>query len=252
MKRLFVVFLLLCLTLTTPALAAGSYVPGDFRGATDAQIATNVAVVVTRNVTLRSLASYDGQRLASIPGETVLEVLSQSSDGRWLQVAYYKDGTRLTGWVLTEYVVQNPMTLILRADNVPAYAAPSSQSKKVGSLPAYTRLTVIGEWDDYYVVSLRNAAACIRKDARYWTDWDLLHYEQSGQRLTLYTLGSTVLRTGPGTDWASAERVTAGTTLEALSAYQENGWYVVRFGDGDLAYVNASDVQVVGGDGAVG
>lgn len=207
MKRLFVVFLLLCLTLTTPALAAGSYVPGDFRGATDAQIATNVAVVVTRNVTLRSLASYDGQRLASIPGETVLEVLSQSSDGRWLQVAYYKDGTRLT---------------------------------------------VIGEWDDYYVVSLRNAAACIRKDARYWTDWDLLHYEQSGQRLTLYTLGSTVLRTGPGTDWASAERVTAGTTLEALSAYQENGWYVVRFGDGDLAYVNASDVQVVGGDGAVG
>ena len=60
------------------------------------------------------------------------------------------------------------------------------------------------------------------------------------------------LRTGPGTDWASAERVTAGTTLEALSAYQENGWYVVRFGDGDLAYVNASDVQVVGGDGAVG
>ena len=144
------------------------------------------------------------------------------------------------------------MTLILRADNVPAYAAPSSQAKKVGSLPAYTRLTVIGEWDDYYVVSLRNAAACIRKDARYWTDWDLLHYEQSGQRLTLYTLGSTVLRTGPGTDWASAERVTAGTTLEALSAYQENGWYVVRFGDGDLAYVNASDVQVVGGDGAVG
>src|SRR5699024_5342351 len=133
----------------------------------------------------RSLASYDGQRLASIPGETVLEVLSQSSDGRWLQVAYYKDGTRLTGWVLTEYVVQNPMTLILRADNVPAYAAPSSQAKKVGSLPAYTRLTVIGEWDDYYVVSLRNAAACIRKDARYWTDWDLLHYEQSGQRLTL-------------------------------------------------------------------
>ena len=102
------------------------------------------------------------------------------------------------------------------------------------------------------MVSLRNAAACIRKDARYWTDWDLLHYEQSGQRLTLYTLGSTVLRTGPGTDWASAERVTAGTTLEALSAYQENGWYVVRFGDGDLAYVNASDVQVVGGDGAVG
>ena len=45
-------------------------------------------------------------------------------------------------------MVHDQIILTLRKSNIPAYAAPTLEAKKVGSLSKYTQLNVIGTWDD--------------------------------------------------------------------------------------------------------
>ena len=69
--------------------------------------------------------------------------------------------------------VHDQLILTLRKSNIPAYAAPTLEAKKVGSLSKYTQLNIIGTWDDFYIVSLRDAAAFIPMDAAVWTSAEL-------------------------------------------------------------------------------
>ena len=70
-------------------------------------------------------------------------------------------------------MVHDQLILTLRKSNIPAYAAPTLEAKKVGSLSKYTQLNVIGTWDDFYIVSLRDASAFIPMDAAVWTSAEL-------------------------------------------------------------------------------
>ena len=105
-------------------------------------------------------------------------------ENNWAEVQYAKNGKKYTGWINQNYIVSNYLTLTLRKSNVPAYCAPSRETKIVGSLPKYTQLIVIGMWDDFYIVSLRNASAW----EEYWR-WDsddttvAVYYSKQGKPL---------------------------------------------------------------------
>ena len=234
-KALLALGLTLVMALTGTALA--DYVPGDNLGVEG----MGLGIVISKSATIRSKASYSGKSLASVPGGTELLLSGEPEDG-WRKVQYVESKKKqVEGWMREEYIVQNPMILTLRKSNIPAYSVPSHQSKLVGSLAKYTQLYVIGTWDEFYVVSLRDASAFIPMDAAVWTSVDLhdwLSITTGG-----YTTCETTLRTGPGEDWPEAMTCKTNTRIDVSNTYEEDGWYFA-WCEGKPAFVKKEDVQL--------
>lgn len=224
--------LLLCVT----ARAAGSYTSGDHMGVEG----LGIGLVISKSATIRSKPSYDGASVASVPGGTEILITAETQDG-WVPVQYTEKGKRYQGWMREDYLVADRLLITLRKSNIPAYCAPSLETKKVGSLAKYTQLDVIGTWDAFYIVSLRGAAAFIPMDAALWRSDDIK--EAFAVATTGYTTCETTLRTGPGADWPEAETCRANTQLSISPLHQEGDWYFVYTG-GKPAYARKADVRV--------
>jgi uncharacterized protein YgiM (DUF1202 family) len=200
--------------------------------------AVEMGEVVSQNVTLREGHTSGSTTVKSLHNGETFEILDRSGD--WLYIAYYDMDTAQTinGWLLDWYVVENPMHITLRNSNTAAYAYPYADSKRVGSISKYTRLTVIAQLDRYWVVSLREAAAAIPKTAKVWLDEDL-----EGWAAIAPTTGSvihrTTTRTGPGTNWTSVKTLNTGASVDIVGS--EGDWYVIRYEDA-VAYIKMADV----------
>lgn len=227
--------LVFIMALTSTALA--DYISGDDLGVEG----MGMGVVISKSATIRSKASYNGKKLATVPGGTEILITAEPENG-WRKVQYVESkNKRVEGWMREEYVVQNPIILTLRKSNIPAYSAPSHGSKLVGSLAKYTQLYVIGIWDEFYVVSLRDASAFIPKDAAVWTSVDIKDWLSLSS--TGHTTHETTLRTGPGEDWPEANTCKANTNLAVSKVFEDDDWYFV-FYDGKPAYAKKSDVAM--------
>jgi uncharacterized protein YgiM (DUF1202 family) len=193
--------------------------------------------VVSQNVTLRVGHTSGSTTVRSLHNGETFEILDRWED--WLYIAYFDTDTAQTinGWLLDYYVVENPIHITLRNSNTAAYAYPSSDSKRVGSISKYTRLTVIAQLDRFWVVSLREAAAAIPKTAKVWLDEDLEAWTS-----IVPTTGSvtrrTTARTGPGTNWTSVKTLNAGATVDILGS--EGDWYVIKYEEA-IAYIKMAD-----------
>ncbi len=151
------------------------------------------------------------------------------------------------GWVNKDYVVRNTLEIVLMESNVPAYIAPDTRAKKVGSLAKLTRHRVIGIYDDFYIINLRGAAAAfIPMDAAHYdTCFEAIYRQAPSLHGTANRKAS--LRTGPGDSYPEADTLKAG---EAFVCVDElDGWYLVIGQDtgtdgGAYLFVNADDVYV--------
>lgn len=242
MKRyLAVASLLLVMMLVVPVAASASgYISGENQGAGPV---FNRAIVLAMRITMRDQPSFQGKTVTRIAGGSEVTMLSEANG--WVQATYTDDkGNTYTGWLREIYLAKNPVVLTLRQSGVAALAAPSSNSKHVGDLPKYTVLPVIGTWGEYYIVSLRNAAAYVHVSVKAWTDTELAAYfQQPGFSATV--VNKSMLRTGPGTDWDKVEELKAGATVEVLSYVSENGWLAIRYKDEFIAYISEADIQAI-------
>ena len=195
--------------------------------------------VISQNVSLRVNHSTGSTTIRSLHNGDTFEILDRWE--QWLYIAYFDERTAQTinGWLLNYYVVENPLHITLRNSSTAAYAYPSSNSKRVGSLVKYTRLTVIAQLDRYWVVSIREAAASIPKSAKVWLDEDLEYWRSFEPTLGTVTRRTTT-RTGPGTNWTSVKTLNAGATVDILGS--EGSWYVIRYEDA-VAYIKMADVS---------
>lgn len=235
MKRFFAALILCALTLISScAFADASYTSGDHLGL----FGLGSATVISKSVTIRSKPSYSGDNVVSASGGDTLLVLSDDS-GDWVEVQYTKGKKKYQGWVIKDYIVCKPMTITLRKSNIPAYSAPTLEAKKVGSLSKYTELTVIGIWGNYYIVSLREAAAFIPIDADVWTSTEIYEFFAHGLRQAQVT-SATILRSGPSNDWPEAITCKPGAHI-TIGSDEQNGWYIANY-DGTIGYVNAADI----------
>lgn len=159
-----------------------------------------------------------------------------------------KGGQWREGWVNQDYVVRNTLEIVLMESNVPAYIAPDTTSKKVGSLSKLTCHRVIGLYDDFYIINLRGAAAAfIPMDVRHYdTKFVAMHRQAPG--CDGVATVKTALRTGPGSDYAKVKDVKAGYRFEAIDCIDD--WYLIRYEDElegyAFVYIDAEDVQVNG------
>ncbi len=126
--------------------------------------------VISRTVTLRVGPSADSEKLETLNhGYTFTFV---RTEGDWTYIHYPSNQTKLNqeGYVRSELIVENAEHLVCRTGDIPAYAYPSYESKMVSYLGSGTRLTIIDEVDDFWIVSLRTAAASIPKDADVYVE----------------------------------------------------------------------------------
>ncbi|MBR1409406.1 MAG: SH3 domain-containing protein [Clostridia bacterium] len=240
MKKTVLIILLAVLTAGALAVRADTtgygYVSGDHQGTISREYE---AIVVSKSVTLRSKASYSGTSLGSASNGDVLTVLDDS-DRTWVRVRAKIKNKQMEGWVLRSYIVVQPLTLTLRKSNTPAYSAPSGSSKLVGSLPAFTNLEVLGTYDNYYVVSLRQASAFIKIGTDVWTSLEIESLFAGGSG-TAITTRKTKTRSGPGESWAEGPTIASGETLTI--SWEEDGWYPALYDD-QMLYVDSEDLRI--------
>jgi hypothetical protein len=232
-------------SLNAPPRFGDYYVSGDSMGGLQPGDAY-VLRVISKSATLWSQPRTNSPKLATVQhGEALRGIpadgTSVPTDAYGFYPAEYK-GKR--GYINADYVVLAPLEIVLMESNVPAYCAPDTSAKKVGSLSKLTRYPVLGFWGDYYIISLRQAAAFV--------PMDVAHYDSTFEALLAdspwrsgVTNQATTLRAGPGSGYASVKDVNVGYELDA-GAYID-GWYAITYRTGEgsaLVYVSAADVTL--------
>ena len=118
----------LLLAFSSPVLADGHYTSGDYMGIEG----TGAGVVISKSATIRSTPSYSGKKVTSVPGGSFI-LASPNVENGWRKVTYVENRKTYDGWMLDDYMVHDQLILTLRKSNIPAYAAPTLEAKKVGS-----------------------------------------------------------------------------------------------------------------------
>lgn len=202
--------------------------------------------VISKSASIWAQPRTNSQKLGSVSnGDTLdcVQVSAANGGGVVSQDGFYAvEYKGNTGWINSAYAVRGPLEIILMESNVPAYCAPDSASNKVGSLTKLTRYTVIGFYNDYYVVNLRGGSAFIPMSvAHYDTAFECLHSTDAVRTLTVTT--GTALRVGPGEQYAKLSDVRAGQTFACVD--EIDGWCLVVDGSSDgYAYIWSGSAQV--------
>jgi len=211
---------------------------------------TKVVRVISKSASIWQEARTNSKKLGSATNGQEIEIIRGEHGGPIEQDGFYRVSfNNKAGWINKAYCVYAPLEIVLMESNVPAYCAPSSASKKVGSLSKYTRYTVLGTFGDYYIVSLRQASAFIPTGVAHYDTTYESRFLPAGSEKNGVTLAKTTLRTGPGDWYASVEDVKAGYKFTCVG--EVNGWYVIAYEskstDGVvLAYVPVHDAEVSG------
>ena len=141
------------------------------------------------------------------------------------------------GWINEDYAVLNDLTITLLESNVPAYIAPDTSSKKVGSLSKLTSYRVIGFYDDFYIINLRGAAAA-------FVPMDVLHRDNTfhrnyhgGMQISMILKNKAQLRTGPGSHYPQIRTLKMGTKVSIVDIVDD--WYMIWDSEsGELAFIS--------------
>ncbi|MCL2866177.1 MAG: SH3 domain-containing protein [Clostridia bacterium] len=223
MKLLMKMTILSVLILILLTGMAGSVLADTWRGE-----------VISQQVTFREAPSERSKSLGRITNGTELTILSHDVRG-WFQILH--EGKE--GYVMDQYIVEWPEHLTLLG-TVYVYAYPRSD-KRVAALGAYTRLTVIDEYQQYYVVNLRQASGFISKRANVMTDTEALSSPViSTARISTRTLP----RDGPSTRHAQAGNwLEVNETLAVIGKSGE--WYHVILTSGRPAFISAADCLII-------
>ena len=210
--------------------------------------------VISKSASVWSEPRSNSKKLASVShGELLMCRDAESADDIRMENGFfaveYKTGSKSAewkpGWVNSDYVVRNTLEIVLMESNVPAYIAPDTASKKVGSLAKFTRCQVIGFYDDFYIINLRGAAAAfIPMDVRHYDNCFEGSYRQS-PTFEGVTTRKTGVRTGPGSDYPEAYTLKAGKTFDCLD--QIDGYYMMLDEDsGAFVFIDGEDAEVDG------
>lgn len=206
--------------------------------------------IISKSASIWKEPRTNSKRLATVYNGDEVEIIPGEYGGVYENNGFYRVSHKgQTGWINQSYCVFSPFEIILMEGNVPAYCAPDTYAKKVGSLNKLTRYTVLGTYGDFYIVNLRQAAAFIPMSIRHYdTTFESRFLPAYGDRNGV-VLSKTTLRTGPGDWYASVEEVKAGYEFTCVG--EIDGWYMLAYSskntDGTvLVYVRSYDVQVNG------
>ena len=214
--------------------------------------------VISKSASVWSEPRTNSKKLASVShGDILMCRNAESEDDIWMENGFYaveyktsKKGSEWKpGWVNSDYVVRNTLEIVLMESNVPAYIAPDTSAKKVGSLAKLTRCQVIGLYDDFYIINLRGAAAAfIPMSVRHYdTGYEAMHRQSQAYKGIVQR--KTSVRTGPDADYPEAYTLNKGKTFNCSDLV--DGYYMIYDPEigtdgGAYVYIDAEDAQVEG------
>lgn len=207
-----------------------------------------VVRVISKSASIWKDPRTNSKRLGTVANGEEVEIIRGENGAPIQEYGFYRVSYKgQTGWINQDYCVYAPIEIVLMESNVPAYCAPDSSSKKVGSLAKLTRYSVIGTYGDYYIINLRQAAAFVPMSASHYDSSFECRYLPVAYGNNGVVTRKTTLRTGPGTQYAEVEEVNSGYAFTCVG--EINGWYVMAYHskntDGTvLVYVSAGDAQV--------
>ena len=204
--------------------------------------------VISKSASVWSEPRTNSKKLGSAAHGETLACLTEDGESLVCENGFYGvnyKGKR--GWINEDYVVNNDLTITLLESNVPAYIAPDTASKKVGSLSKLTEYRVIGFYDDYYIVNLRGAAAAyIPMSVRHRDNTFASYYQNGGTlNLSVTTNHKVALRTGPGSEYPEIRTLKSGTQVTVLDLIDD--WFLVWDTENNqYAFVAPDDLIVEG------
>ena len=207
--------------------------------------------IITKSASVWEEPRTNSKKMGSVSnGDELLCLIDEgnpATEGDFFVVEYKGN----VGYVNQDYAVVSPLEIVLMESNVPAYIAPDSSAKCVGSLSKHTRYTVIGMYDDYYIINLRGAAAAyISKETKCYDNRFEKYYLAMPTQLGTI-IRKTELRTGPGEEYPKVADAKAGDTFEFYDMI--NAWYLLRYtpkgGEPVFVFVYCNDVDVPIGNG---
>ena len=194
--------------------------------------------VISKSASVWDEPRTNSKKLASAQhGENMLCLSDDGGESLIYENGFYAvDYKGKEGWINEDYVVLNDLTITLLESNVPAYIAPDTSSKKVGSLSKLTSYRVIGFYDDFYIINLRGAAAA-------FIPMDVLHrdnlfnrYYHGGMQQDAVTRTKVKLRTGPGSRYPEIRTLKSGARISIVDVVDD--WYmIVDSESGELAFI---------------
>lgn len=196
--------------------------------------------IISQNASVWAQPRTNSDKLGSVKNGEELRGRVDGDTNIIMQDGFYAvDYNGRNAWVNSAYSVCGPFEIVLMESNVPAYCTPNRNSKRVGSLNKLTRYTVLGFYDDFYVVNLREASAFIPMSVRHY-DTTFMRYYHAAWSGEARTIRGTTVRSGPGDNYASVRDMDADTSF----AYWDiiDGWcLLVDEKTGCYVYVDAED-----------
>lgn len=117
--------------------------------------------VLCETLSLRESPSTVSAVLTTLPYGSWCEIIAKQDV--WFNVVYVDtNGIRYQGWVKGEYVLVNPAYFHAGVETA-VYAFPATDAKRVGLLDAGASHPIIGELNDFWIISLRGACGFVEK-----------------------------------------------------------------------------------------
>lgn len=185
-------------------------------------------VVIATQISLRKAPQISAKRLDGIKNGTVVEVMCETEDGNWYMVET-TDGK--CGYVQNQYVVEYDYIVFREGTHV--YATPYSDKRVGGDRSAGEKYTLIGEWDDYYVINYKGGSGFVSKNDPVWTK-DFIEEVKSYNNFSVIVTSDATLYSGPSNKWAKLGSVKKGQSVTVIA--QEDGYYVIEYED-IIAYI---------------
>ena len=195
--------------------------------------------VIARQITLFSKPKSSSDSLRKLPNGTQFTILDVADNYAHVMVPNSNGGYD-TGYVMFDYVIENPTHIVLRSNSgVYALAGPYAVNKRVGTLENYQRFTVIAETGNYYIVSFRDAVAFLPMSADYWVEEDLKEMLSRATTPGIVANDKTKVYGYASTQYGKIDQFSSGTPVQIY--YTTNGFAAIRY-DNVLAFIQLSDL----------
>ena len=195
--------------------------------------------VIARQITLFSKPKSSSDSLRKLPNGTQFTILDMVDNYAHVAVPNTNGGYD-TGYVMFDYVIENPTHIVLRSNSgVYALAGPYAVNKRVGTLENYQRFTVIAETGNYYIVSFRDAVAFLPMNADYWVEEDLKEMLARPTTQAIVANDKTKVYGYASTQYGKIDQFSSGTPVQVY--YTTNGFAAIRY-ENVLAFIQLTDL----------
>lgn len=224
----FILIMVTALCLLLPALAGGS-VNGAWTGE-----------VISRQVSLYNQPSSGSGSSRKVKNGEAFNILEKRDNWVYAEVPNGKGGYDY-GWIMLYYIVENPTHVVLRNNSgVYAYAAPYNTDKRVGTVDAYQRFTVIATTGNYYIVSFREAVCYLPMSADYWVEEDLQGVVNGPSAAYTVVTDKAKVYGYASTKYGQITTYKAGTTVQVL--YAVDNYAAIKYNN-VIAFMALADLQ---------